>query len=247
MIIPDPVSHIPYPKTMKTTSDIALVVFDMAGTTVHDEDYVSASFREALAAAGVTVTPDQVKAVMGYRKIQAVRTLLEQHKAEEDLDAAAIHDDFLKRMNTFYATSPAVREVEGASDAFRRLKAAGVRVALNTGFSRSTADVIIERLGWHENDLIDASVTSDEVARGRPHSDMLLHLMERTGIKDIRRVAKVGDTPSDLLEGDGAGCGLVIGVTEGSHTADQLRAYPHTHLIATVADLPALVLRGEPV
>ena len=37
---------------MTTTSDIALVVFDMAGTTVHDEGYVSAAFREALAAAG---------------------------------------------------------------------------------------------------------------------------------------------------------------------------------------------------
>ena len=145
-------------------------------------------------------------------------------------------------MNTFYATNPAVREVEGTSEAFRRLKAAGLRVALNTGFSRSTAEIIIGRLGWREHNLIDASATSDEVERGRPHPDMLLRIMDLTGIETASQVAKVGDTPSDLLEGHQAGCGLVVGVTEGSHTAAQLQGYPHTHLIATVADLPALVL-----
>ena len=232
---------------MKTTPDIALVVFDMAGTTVHDEGYVSVVFREALAAAGIAVTANQVQAVMGYRKIQAIRMLLDQHEARDDLEtrAVAIHEDFLERMNTFYATSPAVREVEGASAVFRRLKAAGIRVALDTGFSRSTAEVIIGRLGWREHSLVDASVTSDEVERGRPHPDMLLRIMALTGIEDVRRVAKVGDTPSDLLEGKRAGCGLVVGVTEGSHTAEQLQSYPHTHLIATVADLPALVLSED--
>ena len=37
-------------------------------------------------------------------------------------------------------------------------------------------------------------------------------------------------------EGTAAGCGLVIGVTAGSHTAEQLEAVPHTHLVGTVAE-----------
>ena len=51
------------------------------------------------------------------------------------------------------------------------------------------------------------------------------------------RVAKVGDTPSDLQEGHAAGCGRIIGVTAGSHTHAELSPYPHTHLIGTVAEL----------
>jgi phosphoglycolate phosphatase len=46
---------------------------------------------------------------------------------------------------------------------------------------------------------------------------------------------------NSLLEGHNAGCGLVIGVTEGTHTRAQLEPFPHTHLIGTVAELPALL------
>jgi len=52
----------------------------------------------------------------------------------------------------------------------------------------------------------------------------------------------VGDTPSDLEEGVSAGCGMVVGVTGGSHTADQLRPHPHTHLISSITELPQLLL-----
>ncbi len=61
--------------------------------------------------------------------------------------------------------------------------------------------------------------------------------MERFGIADPRRVAKVGDTPADLLEGNNAGCGLIVGVTQGTHTRQQLEPYPHTSLIDTIAGL----------
>ncbi len=34
----------------------------------------------------------------------------------------------------------------------------------------------------------------------------------------------------------------MIGVTNGTHTRAQLAAYPHTHLAASLDELPALVL-----
>ena len=67
--------------------------------------------------------------------------------------------------------------------------------------------------------------------------------MRRLGVGDTRAVAKVGDTRADLEEGTNAGCGLVVGVTTGSFTRAQLEAYPHTHIVASVADVPELVLR----
>jgi len=69
---------------------------------------------------------------------------------------------------------------------------------------------------------------------------MIRRLMADLGVVDPSHVAKVGDTPSDLLEGRNAGCGLVIGVTRGSHTRQELELFPHTHLIDSVADVPAV-------
>ena len=223
----------------------ALVVFDMAGTTVYDGDAVNVCLRAALDDAEVHVTRDAVNAVMGIAKPLAIRTLLAEQRgagavAEEEVER--IHADFLARMLTYYREDPAVREVEGAAETFRVLRQAGIKVALDTGFSRPIVDAILARLGWQEAGLIDATVASDEVAQGRPHPDLVYRAMELTGITDVGRVAKVGDTPSDLQEGSAAGCGWIVGVTAGSHTAEELEPYPHTHLIPTIAALPPLLL-----
>jgi phosphonatase-like hydrolase len=227
---------------------IELVVFDMAGTTVHDGDAVNAAFRATLSAWGLAADPEAVNAVMGLYKPDAIRILLERFGPPAGVAPAAenvnaLHEDFTRRMRDHYATDPSIREIPGAAAAFAALRRAGVKVALNTGFSRPIADVLLGRLGWHSPDVIDADVTSDEVPRGRPHPDMIRHLMDRLGISDARRVAKVGDTRADLEEGTNAGCGLVIGVTTGSWTREQLRACPHTHILGSVAEVPELVFR----
>jgi phosphonatase-like hydrolase len=219
---------------------IELVVFDMAGTTVYDGDAVNRCFREAVAGAGLAVDAAAVNAVMGLPKPEAIRRLVGTSPLADRV--AAIHADFAQRMRHHYATSPEVREVPGAAATFARLRRAGIRVGLDTGFSRDIAQVVIDRLGWGgERPVIDTSVTSDEVPRGRPHPDMIHHLMRRCGVSDPAHVAKVGDTPADLAQGRAAGCGLVIGVTSGSHTRAELARHPHTHLIDSVTDLPALL------
>jgi phosphonatase-like hydrolase len=150
-------------------------------------------------------------------------------------------------MKGYYANDPAVREVPGAGATFALLRRAGVKVALNTGFSREIVRVILDRLGWATGPVIDASVASDEVPRGRPHPDMILALMKQLGVADARRVAKVGDTVVDLDEGTSAGCGLVIGVTGGAGTREQLQSRPHHHIVESLAELPRLLLPPESV
>jgi phosphonatase-like hydrolase len=225
---------------------IELVVFDMAGTTVFDGDAVNASFRAALAAHGVTADPAVINPVMGYHKPEAIRVILETvGRPAGPAEVEAVHDAFMARMCDYYATDPAVREIPGAAAAFARLRAAGVKVALDTGFGRRIADAVLTRLGWTVPGTVDATVTSDEVPRGRPHPDMIRALMARLGVTDPAAVAKVGDTAVDLDEGTNSGCSLVVGVTTGAFTREQLAARPHTHLLASVADVPALVLGGR--
>lgn len=230
---------------MSATTLPELVVFDLAGTTVNDPGGVVRCVADAVAAAGLAVELPAVTRLMGLPKPEAIRSLIEaapdaalrQRLAGR---AAEIHADFQRRMVRFYAEDPSVHEIPGTTRAFALLRGAGVRVALDTGFDRSIAKVLFERLGWERDGLVDATITSDEVARGRPHPDMILRLMERLGVSDPRRVAKVGDTPVDLEEGANAGCGWVVGVTEGSHSRAELAPFPRTHLIGSVAELPAL-------
>jgi phosphonatase-like hydrolase len=223
--------------------EIQLVVFDMAGTTVNDEDAVNRCVRDALRSAGLEVSAVAVNRVMGLPKPLAISILIEENGRQADLGPRldAIHRDFVARSIAFYREDPSVREVNGASRLFDLLRKAGIRVALNTGFDRTITDVILARLGWSGDGRVDGTIASDEVARGRPHPDMIRELMRRSGVSQASRVVKVGDTPADLEEGMNAGCGLVIGVTSGSHSREELAGYPHTHLIESIRDLPALL------
>ena len=227
---------------------IRLVVLDMAGTTVCDDDAVNRCLRQALRGAEVDVSPDEVNAVMGMPKPVAIRTLVERKRMDSTPASQSLIDtlyaDFANRMLDFYRNDPGIRPMPHAALVMRELRAAGIKIALDTGFSRTIANAILDRLGWALGELLDATVTSDEVARGRPFPDLIDRAMKLTDIAEAREVAKVGDTPSDLEEGTRAGCGLVIGVTNGTHRHDQLAAFPHTHLIASLEELPALVLGG---
>ncbi len=221
---------------------IQLVVFDMAGTTVAGHHEVHHCLQQALAQEGHEITYDEANAVMGYPKPVAIRQLLEKHGASGQATAAyvdQIHRDFVQRMVDHYANGAEVREKQGVQGTWNALRKQGIRIALDTGFSRPIADAIIKRLNWRE--LIDASVTSDEVKRGRPHPDMIFRAMERTGVSDVKAVIKVGDTASDLQQGTQAGCAFVVGVTTGAYSAEELQREPHTHLIEQLPELLSIL------
>ena len=224
--------------------DIELVVFDMAGTTVAEGGAVYRCLRDTCAAYGVPVTDADIRPVKGLDKRDALRTLVTASSRRDELlpQLEGIHHDFVARMLAFYRTDPSVDEVPGTGATFRRLRRHGVKIALDTGFSREIAQTLIDRLGWERDHLIDASVASDEVERGRPHPFMIHALMGRLGVVEAGRVAKIGDAPADLFEGRNAGCGMVVGVTRGSSTREQLASCPHDYLIDTVVELPPLLL-----
>lgn len=222
---------------------VKLVVFDIAGTTVEDPDGVGGCLKAALTAADVPWTHDDVNGIMGIPKPVAISQLIEIASGipADPSFVSEIHEDFRARMIEFYRTSPEIKEVEGARKTFQILQGQGITVALDTGFDRQIVDVLLARLGWNEG-VLDATVTSDEVANGRPHPDMIYRAMELTGVTSADDVAKVGDTPSDLLEGTAAKCRFVIGVTEGTHSEAQLLAHPHTHLVLNIREVPLILL-----
>lgn len=220
---------------------IELVVFDLAGTTVKDNNDVHRVLINALAAYDVAVSVQDANTVMGFPKPVAIRILLEKrYNGSRPISGEwvdEIHDGFVNEMIRFYETDSHVGEKAGVSQTFRKLKEHNIKIAVDTGFDRKIVDPLINRLGWKNDQLIDSSVTSDEVARGRPFPDLIYKAMERTNTKDVRNVAKVGDTASDLQEGNAAGCGWVIGITSGAFSKQELLHEKHTHLIENVAEL----------
>jgi phosphonatase-like hydrolase len=224
------------------TPSIQLVVLDLAGTTVLDPGAVGHCLQAALQRVGVLVSSEDTSAVMGLPKPEAIRLLLEGANRGELLGRVSeIHDDFHQSMIRYYREDPGVQEIPGTTGTFQALREAGIRIALDTGFDREIASVLLDRLDWLREGLVDATVTSDEVPHGRPHPDMIESLMTRLGVSDPKTVVKVGDTPSDVEEGRRAGCGWVIGVTTGAHRREQLAAFHPTHILKSVAELPALL------
>ena len=220
----------------------ALVIFDMAGTTVEDRGQVPTAFAATLAANDVTVTADYITRVRGASKRQAIRDLLQRSVSEASPDEASlrsradrIYAEFRTNLSNAYRTG-GVRPVPGAAEVISYLRANGVKVALTTGFDRDVATLLLSALGWTRL-TIDVVVCGDDVANGRPAPDLILLAMKLTAVDDPARVANVGDTTLDLEAAARAGVRWNIGVLTGAHTREALERAPHTAIIQSIADL----------
>lgn len=221
---------------------IQLVVFDMAGTTIDDSgNKVLTALVEAARIHDLPGTPDELNELMGMNK-REVFTLLAEQLLDRDSEqvsqlAEAALATFVERMRAAYSQD--VKAIPGTEETFAFLRERSVKIALDTGFDSMIGGLILEQLGWLDG-VIDCAIFSSDVSRGRPAPYMIFRAMEQLDVQDVGRVMKIGDSPADLDEGMNAGCGEVIGVLSGAHTAESLGRYRHTRLLPSVADLPAL-------
>jgi phosphonatase-like hydrolase len=216
-----------------------LVLFDIAGTLIHDSSRTVDAYREVLDAEGIPMNPDWIREHIGCSKTTVFEELLGMHG--RSLDAAqGLARRFAQALEASMAVDPPepFPEVEHL---LALLREAGIPVALITGFDVGTAEFIRATCQWS----VHAVVGSDEVARGRPAPDLVLEAMRRCEIDEVSRVAVVGDTPRDLQLGAAAGCGWNIGVASGSYSKEELRSHAHTHVLASLEELPEVIgLRG---
>lgn len=221
---------------------IELAVFDMAGTTVDEHGAVYAALRACVERTGAAVDEGDLQTWMGTDKREAIHALtgLGGGTPTPELVEEA-YADFRGILRQAYADTPPV-PLAGAEKALAELRDRGVKVALTTGFSDDVAGPLLESLGWStgEGGNLDAVVTSDEVPRGRPAPHMIHRAMEKTGVLDVRRVLAAGDTLVDLEAGMNAGAGEVVGVLTGELSRAAMEAHPHTRVLGSVAEVPAL-------
>lgn len=222
--------------------DVKMVVFDMAGTTVDENNLVYKTLRKSINLAGFNFSLDSVlEQGAGKEKKQAIRdVLLTFANVEDESLVERIYSEFIVSLTSAYEDAEIFPQ-PNALELFIELKKRNILAVLNTGYNRKTATYIINKLGWKIGVDFDALVTASDVPKNRPNPDMIEFAMNKFNIQDSSKVVKIGDSTIDIMEGKNAGCGLSIGITTGAHTAQQLLAANPDYVVDDLFELPSLL------
>ncbi len=222
---------------------IKMVVFDMAGTTVDEDNIVYKTLRKAIVQAGYEVSLDAVLLHgAGKEKLDAIKDVLSSIDSQADLinQVESIFAQFNALLKQAYDDMD-IKTFEGTVEVFEYLHSKGVKVVLNTGYNRATATKLLTKLNWQEGKQYDLLVTACDVNRSRPYPDMIFLAMEKLNIDDARSVVKIGDSAIDIEEGKAAGCGLTMGVTTGAQTREQMAVAKPDYIIESLSFLKTLI------
>jgi phosphonatase-like hydrolase len=221
---------------------IRMIVFDMAGTTVDEDNVVYKTLHREINKAGFDFSLEQVLAAgAGKEKLQAIKDIMALHVAlPDEATVNTVYKCFADELAKAYDSIP-LKPQPGAEEIFRALREEHILVVLNTGYNAQTARAILAKLSWQTGKQIDGLITASDVQNGRPNPDMILLAMQKAGIKNADEVVKVGDSIIDVEEGKNAGCKLSIGITTGAHSYEQLATAKPDHIIHHLSELLALI------
>lgn len=205
--------------------NIQLVIFDMAGTAVNEDNVVYKMLATAIEKYGFELSLDLVLLHgAGKEKRQAIIDILATlvSKPLDNGIVDTIYRSFKDMLVEAYDTQP-MSVFEGVQTVLPQLKSKGIKVAFNTGYQQEIAEHILNKIGLSVGTDIDLLVTASDVTNGRPAPDMIDLVCDRLGV-DASHCMKVGDSAIDIEEGRNAGVALAVGVTTGAQTRAQLEA-----------------------
>jgi len=149
------------------------VVFDLDGVLV-DTEHVWDEVREQLVADwGGRYGPDAQQAMMGMSSTEWSRYMQEELGLAQS--PAEISDEVVRRMLVRYDEELPV--VDGAKEAVESLAGRGHRLAVASSSNRPLIDGVLQAMGLA--DRFAATVSSEEVARGKPAPDVYLEAARR--------------------------------------------------------------------
>ena len=188
--------------------EIVAVVFDMDGVLV-DTEHLWDEVREELTGEwGGRYTPEAQEAMMGMSSHEWSRYLHETVGLRESPET--INAEVVRRMLARYELELPV--VPGAGETVRRLADDGYRLAVASSSNRELIDAVLRRLELAA--LFEATVSSEEVGRGKPAPDVYLEAARRLDVP-ASRCAAVEDSASGIRAAREAGMRVI--------------AYPNRH------------------
>jgi phosphonoacetaldehyde hydrolase len=205
---------------MAMHDEFDLVIFDWAGTMVDFGCLAPVlALREAFARHGVELSDAEVRRDMGKAKADHVRALLEDPVIARawvtavgapagDADVEQLMKDLGPLMRDQAAR--AAHLIDGARATADALRAAGIRIASSTGYTRDMMAPVLREAaaqGYAPEHLVCA----DETPAGRPSPLMIYKACAELGVWPLSRVVKVDDSEAGMAEGRAAGC-FTVGV-----------------------------------
>ena len=203
------------------------MIFDWDGTLMDSTAVIAASLRSACGDVGIAVPSERdARFVIGLGIADTFK-----HVAP-GLDEAGQRRLSERYRHHFLAREHEAPLYEGVREMLCDLHGRGRRLAVATGKARRGLDRALDATGlarWFE-----ATRCADE-GFAKPHPDMLLMLMDITGVGP-RRALMVGDTTHDLELAANAGVDA-LAVSYGAHDEELLATRPAKARLSSVAEL----------
>jgi HAD superfamily hydrolase (TIGR01509 family) len=191
---------------------IAAVVFDLDGVLLDSESTWDTARRRLVERRGGHWRPDATRAMQGMSSVEWSRYM------REELGVPMGPEDIARRVAATVAR--AYREhlplLRGAKEAVERL-AARWPLGLASSSNRSVIDLVLGRAGLES--FFTATVSSEEVARGKPAPDVYLQAARRLGVPG-RRCAAVEDSTNGIIAARSAGM-LTVAIPNQAFPPDQ--------------------------
>jgi phosphonatase-like hydrolase len=224
---------------------IKLACCGLIGTVVPDEGLIERCFAEAIATQGVVSGTSafarrmaQVHQARGQSPGDVLRLLFPDNEARAEAAQLAFDRalrDAIRRV--------VIQPVPGAVEVLDQVREAGCKVAVLTSLPSRVADAIIDAAGLRR--CIDTTLSAQDVPRGFPAPDLVLTAVLQTGTEAVADVAVIHGTGAGVDSGRRSGASIVAGVLTGPHSAARLRASGATHILGSIADVPALLPAGD--
>jgi len=180
---------------------IEAVVFDMDGVLIQSEEVWDAVRERYVRERGGRYDDEVQRAMMGMSSTEWSQFLHDEAGVPDE--PSAINDEVVSRMLAAYEAGLPL--LPGAIEAVQRAAAVG-RLALASSSNRELIDAVLRVAGI--DDCFAATVSSEEVARGKPAPDVYLEAARRLGVEPARCVA-VEDSHAGIRSAKAAGMRVV--------------------------------------
>ena len=179
----------------------AAIIFDLDGVLLDSEQRWNEAKEALVREAGGTWLEEAPTVMMGMSSPEWSAYLRDDLGVQRDLDA--INADVVRRMHESYEAGLPL--LPGALETVRAL-AARWPLGLASSSNREIIDVFLERSGV--GDLFGATVSSEEVARGKPAPDVYLETARRLDV-DPRTCVAIEDSANGLRAAHAAGMPVI--------------------------------------
>jgi HAD superfamily hydrolase (TIGR01509 family) len=180
---------------------IAAVVFDLDGVLVDSEQVWDAARRDVVAEHGGTWRDEATRDMLGMSAPEWSRYVVE--RLDVDLSAEEVNRAVVEALLREY--DERLPLLPGAREAVERM-AGSWPLGLASSSNRPVIDLVLDRMGV--TDSFKATVSSEEVGRGKPAPDVYLEAARRLGA-DPRACTAIEDSENGIKSAHAAGMRVV--------------------------------------